>query len=260
MTKRAQSRRELFFCCAMTVCMMWTASSWAVPDDIVVYSDEINKPGQIGLEQHVNYVVTGLQTPGYPGQMPTHHLTQLTSEFTYGISNEFEAGMYLPLAVNADRNVYLNGLRLRLKYLVPRQRGDNFFYGISVEGGNASSRVSESTSVLEFRPIVGYRAAEWLLSFNPILSMGDQMAQQPQFNPALKLAHRVHENVQAGLEYYGEYGAMNNLSPVNQAVHTVYAVMDVETPAFDANFGVGHGFAYAPDAWAVKAIISLPLK
>lgn len=254
--------RDWFFGGALAFCVMQPIGAWAVPDEVQVYTEEMNIPGQLGVEQHVNYSLSGTQLPDYPGQLPTHHVVQFTPELAYGLTNNLEGGMYLPLAFAPDGNSYLNGLRLRLKYIAPRQSDEKMFYGLNLEAGSNSLRISESSSEVEVRPIVGYRGAVWMMSFNPILNTGlaDNVSHQPQFKPALKLAYRAHESVQTGLEYYGEYGALNNLSPMNQAVHTVYAVMDVETSAFDANFGVGHGFAYAPDAWAVKAIISLPLK
>lgn len=34
----------------------------------------------------------------YPGQTPSHPLTQATPEIYYGLSDTLEAGLYLPMA------------------------------------------------------------------------------------------------------------------------------------------------------------------
>jgi len=246
---------------ALFLCGMCATPVLAAPDEIQVYTEEMNVPGEFGLEQHLNYTIKGTQTPDYPGQLTTHHVTQVTPEFSYGISKNLEAGLYVPFAFTPDGNAFLNGLRLRLKYITPRRPDENMFYGLNVEVGRDSLRTSDSISGLELRPIIGYRDAQWLASFNPILNFGlaANVSHQAQFEPALKLTHSVAEGVRGGCEYYGEYGSLGHLLPTDQRVHTLYAVADVETRGFDVNFGIGRGFVNAGDAWVMKAIIALPL-
>lgn len=245
----------------LLLCGLYANAALAAPDEIQVYTDEMNAPGEFGLEQHINYTLSGTQLPDYPGQLPSQRLLQLTPEFSYGLSSSLEAGLYLPLALAADGNSYLNGLRLRLKYVAPRVGSEGWFYGANVEAGRSHLRISESASGMELRPLLGYRAPDWLLSFNPILNAAlEGVDQQPRFEPALKSSYRVWAGVHAGLECYGEYGALNALLPASQRAHTLYGVIDVATPRFDVNFGIGHGLANAADAWVLKAIVALPLK
>jgi hypothetical protein len=234
----------------------------AAPDEIQVYTDELNDPGQFGLEEHVNYTIKGQQTPDYAGQMPSHHVTQLTTEFSYGLTKTLEAGLYVPFAINPDGDSFLNGLRVRLKYIAPRPSGENMFYGLNVEVGRDSSRISESISVMEIKPIVGYRDVRWLVSFNPNLSLGlaANVSHQPQFEPALKVTHSMGEGLRGGLEYYGAYGPLNHPLPGDQRAHSLYAVADVVKGGYDVNFGIGRGFVNEADKWVMKAIIGFPLK
>ena len=247
---------------ALVLCVLRGADVLAAPDEIQVYTEELNAPGEFGLEQHLNYTIKGQQTPDYPGQMTSHHVTQITPEFSYGLTQNLEAGLYLPLAINPAGDTFLNGLRLRLKYIAPRQLNEATFYGLNVEVGRDSSRISDSISGMELRPIIGYRDVRWLLSFNPILNVGlaANVSHQPQFEPALKLTHSVGAAARAGLEYYGEYGPLSHLLPRSQRAHTVYAVTDVEMHGFGINFGLGRGFVNAGDTWVMKAIIALPLE
>lgn len=234
----------------------------AAPDEIQVYTEELNAPGEFGLEQHLNYTIRGQQTPDYPGQMTSHHVTQITPEFSYGLTDTFEAGLYVPVAVTSAGDTFLNGLRVRVKYIAPRQDEEEVFYGLNVEVGRDAPRTSESISGMELRPIIGYRDAQWLASFNPILNMAlaGEVSRQPQFEPSWKLTHRMSAATRGGFEYYGEYGPLNNLLPRDQRAHSLYAVVDVATDDLDINFGIGRGFVNAADDWVMKAIIALPFK
>ena len=252
---------KLMRCAVLLICVISAADVLAAPDEIMVYTDEMNDPGKFGLELHLNYSVKGAQTPEYPGQMAPHHVIQANPEFSYGINKNFDAGLYLPVALAPDGNSFINALRGRLKYIAPKTGNENFFYGLNVELSRDSIRVSESALGIELRPIVGYRDAKWLLSFNPILNVGlsDNVSHQAQFEPALKLTHRVGEKTHAGVEYYGMYGALDQMQPANQLSHTLYAVLDTDVQGMDINFGIGHGFVNVTDEWVLKGVISLPI-
>lgn len=234
----------------------------AAPDEIQVYTDEMNEPGEYGVEVHVNYVVDGNKESGYEGESPAHHMLQATPEFSYGIDQNWEAGLYLPVAREEGGKLYGNGLRLRMKYMATREPGDSMFWGMNTEFGYSNRRVSESEWGMELRPIIGYRTADWLLSFNPILNMNlsNDLSRKPQFEPALKLARKVTEGVQAGFEYYGEYGQADDLLPAAERAHYLYAAVDIEKGNFDINFGIGRGDSNAADLWVAKAIIAFPFK
>jgi hypothetical protein len=248
--------------CALLVGLAQGADVMAAPDEIQVYTEELNAPGAFGLEQHLNYTIKGRQVPDYSGQMTSHHVTQITPEFSYGVTSTLEAGLYVPFAISQAGDTFLNGLRVRLKYIAPRQADQNTFYGLNVEIGRETHRTSDSISGMEIRPIIGYRDAQWLVSFNPILAIGlaANTSRQPQFKPALKLTHRLGDGMRGGLEYYGAYGSLTHPLPADQRSHSVYAVADVETRGYDVNFGIGRGFVNAGDTWVMKAIIGLPLQ
>lgn len=93
----------------------------AAPEEIQVYMDEMNQPGQFGLDVHSNYVFTGALIDDYPGQQPSLHRLRVTPEFSYGLTSTFELGLYLPLAT-LDRQDHLgaDGVKFRIKYIAPR--------------------------------------------------------------------------------------------------------------------------------------------
>jgi len=234
----------------------------AAPDEIQVYTEEMNDPGKFGLELHTNYVIEGAKEASYEGEMPSHHLLQVTPEFSYGVTKTLEAGLYVPVAVSPDGNAYGNGLRFRLKFIAPREEGEPFFWGLNGELGYSARRASQSDWGMELRPIIGRRTENWLVSFNPIVNMdlSNNLSREPKFEPALKLTRKAGEGINAGLEYYGEYGPIHHLLPANERSHYLYVVTDVEKKGFDVNFGIGRGFVNATDTWVAKAIIAFPFK
>ncbi|MDE2585860.1 MAG: hypothetical protein KGN39_10720 [Betaproteobacteria bacterium] len=253
--------QRLFLCAAALAALgIGCSGAQAAPDEIQVYTEEMDDPGKFGLEMHVNYVLKGATASTYPGEKPSQHVLQTTPEFSYGITPNLEAGLYLPFAFTPDGNSYLNGLRGRLKYIAPRETDSPYFWGMNVELGHSSVRVSESQATLELRPILGYRNSDWLLAFNPILStnLSRNVNGRPEFEPALKATHRVGGEVHAGMEYYGSYGPLSRFVPSSERSHYLYGVADFEVKGLDINVGIGRGFENAGDKWVAKAIIALP--
>ena len=69
-------------------------------DEIQVYNAEINEVGQFSIQQHLNYTITGIPTPAYPGALISNHALNGTPEFAYGVTPWLELGLYVPWAVN----------------------------------------------------------------------------------------------------------------------------------------------------------------
>ena len=233
----------------------------AAPEEIQVYTDDVNDPGEFALEMHVNYVLEGLRAPSYAGQLPTHHVLQMTPEFSYGFAKNWDAGLYLLSTVGPDGNFYGNGAKVRVKYIAPSRGG--FFWGLNMELGRTSKRVTESNMNVELRPIIGWRGDKWLVSFNPIIgaAVSGDVTREPSFSPALKVARIVGEGVQLGFEHYADLGGIHHIPAFNQQDHTFYGVVDIERKSFALNFGIGRAVTGGTaDKWVAKMIIGIPFK
>ncbi|MFX5907318.1 hypothetical protein ABTE61_19155, partial [Acinetobacter baumannii] len=57
----------------------------AQQDEIQVYTDDINKKGEVGLEVHLNTTPQGRTKPDYPGEITNNHGFRFTPEFSYGL-------------------------------------------------------------------------------------------------------------------------------------------------------------------------------
>ena len=71
----------------------------AAPEEIQVYLDDLRAPGQLGVDVHNNFVVSGRSTPDYPGEQAPAKVYRLTPEFAYGLSKTTELGLYLLLSL-----------------------------------------------------------------------------------------------------------------------------------------------------------------
>ena len=240
--------------------MNLTTTAWAASDEIQVYTDEMNDPGQYGVELHLNYVPKGSKEISHPGEIASNHRFQATPEFSYGITKYLEAGLYVPTAISSDGNFYATGLRPRLKYIHPREEGNPFFWGLNTEFGYSSLKVTDTMWGMEIRPIIGFENDHWLVSFNPILDipLSKGGMHKAEFEPSLKVMRRINGDLELGIEHYSGMGPISNLQGWKNQEHTTYLAADFKVKGMEINFGVGHGYQKAEDDWVVKSIVAFP--
>ncbi|MSP97523.1 MAG: hypothetical protein EXR29_09950 [Betaproteobacteria bacterium] len=235
----------------------------ALGDEIQVYTDEINKPGEFGLELHVNTTPRGRNTPDYPGEVTPAHGIRFTPEFSWGLTRTLEAGVYLPYVRDAQGTTHFSGPKLRLKWL-PLQAGEDgtgWFGGLNAEYAWIAPELERSTQALELRPIIGYRSAQWLFAANPILGWamtGPDRNRKPDFSPAFKIARTLAPGLALGAEYYTELGRVGNFLAHGAQSHTLYLALDYDRKPWAFNVGIGRGLTIATDRWTVKAIFDIP--
>ena len=236
----------------------------ALPDEIQVYVDDLNDPGVLGLQEHINTTPVGSSDPGYPGESLARHGTRFTSEFAYGLNPDLEAGAYLPVVVEANRYVRVACVKLRLKWVPvkPTDGAAGIFAGLNGELSQVAYRFDSSRRAFELRPILGWRNAQWLVAVNPVFEFplqGPERSQSPGFSPQFKVARTVAQGVAAGFEYYAELGPVSDFEPYAEQQHSLYAALDIDRKPWNINFGIGRGFTQSTDRWTIKMIIEIPL-
>ena len=241
----------------MAALLVAAHAAWAaLPDEIQVYTADLEAPGERGVELHVNTTPSGRTRPDYPGEVVPHHGLRITPEISWGLARNWDAGIYLPFVHSAEGADFFAGPRFRLKWLpVKPPEGDTgAFAGINGELSFVQQRFEQARRTTEIRPILGYRGEAWLFSFNPIITadLAGEERGVLMFAPAAKLSRRLSHGTALGAEYYSELGRLSHFAPRSEQSHVLYAVLDTER----VNFGIGRGLTGAADRWSVKAIFS----
>jgi hypothetical protein len=232
-------------------------------DEIQVYTDDINKPGEFGLELHANTTLRGRRTPDYPGEVVPDRGVRLTPEFSWGLSRDWEAGLYLPASRDASGNSQIAGAKLRLKWLPvrPEEGATGWFAGANGELSRLKKQFSESRSTFELRLMGGWRSPEWLLAVNPVFgwSLSDGLrSAAADLSVGAKVARSVGGGVAAGLEYYSDLGTTRRLLAPGERAQVLYVALDARIGGWDFNAGIGHGLTHAADRTTLKAIVGIP--
>lgn len=240
-----------------------TLPAWAaLPDEIQVYTGDINAPGEFGLELHLNTTPSGHSQPDYPGEVTTPHAWRATAEFSYGLTPSVELGLYIPTVLSRDNSYYVTGPKFRVKWLPLRTvDGVGYFAGLNVELSRVAQRFETSTRHLELRPIFGYQDERWLFAVNPVLGWdlaGPGKSGVPGAAPNFKVGRTVLAGIRAGAEYYTDLGRIDHLAPWSEQQQMLYLAFDVNRGPFVFNFGIGRGLTRATDRWTLKWIFEVP--
>lgn len=228
----------------------------ALPDEIQVYTDDLEEVGSHSIELHVNTTPNGRSTPEYPGEVVPHHGIRVTPEISWGLAENWDGAIYLPFVRSGDGAYFFAGPKFRLKYLPlrPLDGDTGMFAGINFEVAFVQERFEQSGRTAEIRPIVGYRGEKWLFSFNPILEtdLAGNKEGVITFAPAFKVSRRAWPGMALGAEYYMDMGELSNSAPRDEQSRVLFLTADTDR----INFGIGYGMTNASDRWTIKAIFS----
>ena len=264
--------RKIAACCAApslaifaAIGGLWPQQASAAPEEIVVFADEFEKPGEIGYELHFNFAAKARRTPDYPGEQPPDRVLRLMPEVVWGLSERWNLGLHLPTSHSGSAGTTtVDGFKARLQYLKARPSdAGNLFYGANYELSYFQRRLSPSRLVAEVRGIAGWRSREWLYALNPILSYPldtlpgvEKRLDVEIYGKAMKSLTR---DVAVGLEHYADFGALRNPNFGSAASQTSYAVLEFTTRSgVEIHAGLGHGWTQASDQRVYKLLLGLP--
>src|SRR5689334_4486823 len=96
------------------------AVAFAQSDEIQVYDGAIAEPGTFNLTWHNNFTPYGQKIPAFPGGLVNNRNLNGVTEWAYGVTNWFEAGLYMPLySVSGARGPSINGGKIRFLFTAP---------------------------------------------------------------------------------------------------------------------------------------------
>jgi hypothetical protein len=248
-------RSAVLLLAASLLCLIGPRFARAV-DEIQVYNADINEVGQFSIQQHFNYAITGRTQPDFPGGLVPNHALNATPEFAYGVTDWFEVGLYVPWAVNDQRQFLSNAFKLRTLFVTPDASKKDFFYGLNFEYDYTTPPFSPTRFAVEVRPIIGWRNPQWEFIINPILDFGFGNSGTADFAPNARLARKLGEDFFIGVEYYTDLGPPGGLLSFQNQAHQLFAVTDFKVGEIDVNIGLGYGLTTGSDQWMVKSILS----
>ena len=259
-TPRRLLRRALT---ALCLAAFASAAHADLTDEIQVYDDSINRPGEIGLELHVNTTLDGRSQPEYPREIPPNQGLRTTMEWSYGLTDSLEAGLYLPFLRDASGTAYFAGPKVRMKWLPLRPvEGSGLFAGLNVEVAVVNDRLEPGRPAVELRPIIGYRDPQWLIAFNPAIEESFRSrytSTTPDFSPGFKVARKLTSDMALGVEYYNDFGPIDHFDRASRQSQQVFLALDFDGKPVPFNLGIGRGLNAASDKWTLKAIFEVPL-
>src|SRR6184192_770756 len=107
-------------CLLATLAMASCGSVLAQTDEIQVYDAGIAPVGVFALTWHNNFTTSGARAPENPGGVVPNHSLNGVTEWAYGVTHWFEAGLYLPLyTATPDGAVLVDGFKLRMLLVSP---------------------------------------------------------------------------------------------------------------------------------------------
>src|SRR6201986_4038883 len=185
--------------------------------EIQVYGAPTVAPRTTMVELHSNFTVQG-QRHEINGVYPTNHQLHETVEITTGISNWAEIGFYIFTSEQAGHGVQWVGDHIRPRVRVPDSWHWKVGVSLSTEVGYQPAVYSPVTWTWEIRPIVDKTIGRWYFAVNPALERtfrGPDVSQGFGFAPSAKISYDFPRVVSAGIEWYADYGAIRNPSPVH---------------------------------------------
>lgn len=258
-SERVRSSRVIRrLACVSLICCV--RGAFAQTDEIQVYDAGIAPVGTFNLTWHNNYTASGSRSPEFEGGLVPNHSLNGVTEWAYGVTPWFEAGLYLPLySVSSSGTVTFDGFKLRTLFVVPNASSRPFFYGINFEFSHNTRHWDTKTFTAEIRPIIGWRAGPWEFIVNPILDYTSQGASGLDFAPATRLAYRISSTWSVAAEEYDDFGPLRRFAPASQQAHQLYAVLDHPVGKTEIEAGVGFGLTEGSDHLVLKLILARDL-
>ena len=248
-------------CLLATLTMASCVALRAQTDEIQVYDAGIAPVGVFALTWHNNFTTSGARAPENPGGVVPNHSLNGVTEWAYGITHWFEAGLYLPLYTAAsDGAVLVDGFKLRMLLVSPDAGQRQFFYGVNFEFSFNTRHWDPHRYTSEIRPIAGWHLGRLDLIFNPILDNSYNGFPGLDFAPATRIAFNFSKTWALAAEEYDDFGPLRHFYASAQQSHQLFAVLDYRSASsLTLEAGVGFGLAGATDHRVLKLILTRDL-
>lgn len=238
------------------LCCLLSATAAAQTDEIEVYNAQIAAPGVLNLTLHDNYTPEGRTVASFPGGLVPNHTLNGVPEWSYGVNDWFEAGLYLPLYSLSGGRLMYDGFKIRTLFVAPDAASRTFFYGVNLEFSRNMAHWDANTYTQEIRPIAGWHLGPFDVIVNPILDNAWKGFSRLDFAPESRVAYNFSKTWAVAAEEYDDLGPLRGLLPASQQQHELFGVLDYTGTLWSIEGGIGAGLTSASDRLIVKLILS----
>ncbi|HEV2489449.1 MAG TPA: hypothetical protein VGT03_06555 [Candidatus Acidoferrales bacterium] len=255
-------KRFVLISCAFSLVALGFAiapqAALAQTDEIQVYDGSIAERGVLNLTWHNNFTPDGLKTPAFPGGLIPDKSFNGVTEWAYGFTDWFEAGLYLPLySITKASGPKINGGKIRLLFTTPHADDRRFFFAANFEFSYNAGHWDPRRFTSEIRPIIGVHLHPWDIIVNPILDNSFVGGfQHLDFAPSARIAYNFSPKWAVAAESYSDIGPLDNFNPAGQQSHQIWGVFDHGSKWANIEAGVGFGLTSASDKVTLKLMIS----
>lgn len=244
----------------LLACVFIAALAQAQSDEIQIYNAEIAAPGRFNLTLHNNYTPDGRIDPAFNGGIAPNHALNGVVEWAYGVTDWFEAGLYLPLySVSGSGGVTYNGFKIRTLFVTPDAANRAFFYGVNFEFSRNTAHWDLNKNTQEIRPIVGWHLGPVDVIVNPILDSSWKGFSRLDFAPETRIAYNFNKTWAVAAEEYDDFGPLRGFYASHQQQHALFGVVDFGSKPWSVEAGIGMGLTNATDHLVLKLILSRDL-
>jgi len=239
-----------------------TPAAYAADDEIMVTDGDLAKPGRPELEIHTNLSEGSKLSPG-EGVFPPGGMLRVTPELSIGLSEHWDAGLYLPTAWVPGRGLYLDGAKARLKGARTSPLGEDahLYYGVQFEAYDVNPGVSPDRTGAEIKLIGGTEFGPWTLGTNIVYQRDfpDHDLYSPAHALNTKLVRSLGGDTAVGLEHYTSWSSTSKEEPLREIDNITFLTLQWKMRDWDLHLGVGHGWSASPDHTVVKLVIGVPI-
>ena len=248
---------KYFWLPVFIVCLLaFPSAASAQGDEIQVYDGGLAPVCVFNLTWHNNYTPDGIKTPEFPGAVTSNKSFNGVTEWAYGVTSFFEAGLYLPL-YSHDQTLgwKVDGFKLRTLFAVPNADDRKFVYGVNVEYSYNAKHWDTKRFTSEVRPIIGWHFDKSNLIINPIVDTRWDGIKNLEFVPSIRADYNVAPRWAIALEEYADYGLVSDFAPASEQAHQLFGVVNY-SGMVDIEAGVGFGLTDASDRVQFKLLIA----
>lgn len=231
--------------------------------EIQVYGSQTQAKNSTIFELHSNYTFNG-EKQMRDGVRPSYHALHETIEITHGITDIFEMGFYLFMNYTSSYGYRILGTHLRPRIMAPAKWRLPVGLSLSTEIGYQLAEYSSDTWSIEIRPIIDKQWNKLYVSLNPTLGVqlkGMPKQHAPGFAPNVKIGYAFFKDLSAGVEYYGDLGALNEFKRPGEQGQALFFVVDLlNNLKWELNAGPGFGLTPATDKLVFKVLVGRRIK